>query len=393
MASVTPRRNPSGAIIWRVNYRVDGKQRQDTFDSERSAREYGRLVDRVGGDAARAVLMARDRDIAEIPTLRQWCATYLDPSNGWLTGITEGTRDGYAKLAERSFLAILGDIPLDALTKQDVARWVHWQEQQPPASGRAEKMSAKTVKNYHAVLSAMLAAAVEAQQIQANVARSVRITPGMQSEMVFLTEQELQAIVDAMPAHYRALTLFLAGTGMRWGEATAITWGDFDLAATPPTARVTKAWKRGPNGTPVLGPPKTRKSTRTISLWPELIDALGEPQAPEMLVFRGIQDGKRMWSTRYRLSAWEPALKRANLGKHPRIHDLRHTHASWLIAAGVPLPYVQARLGHEKITTTVDTYGHLMPEAHVQMADATSLRMGGVLRPVFVPPATLAVTA
>jgi integrase len=44
------------------------------------------------------------------------------------------------------------------------------------------------------------------------------------------------------------------------------------------------------------------------------------------------------------------------------VHDLRHTHAAWLIAEGRPLPSIQARLGHESITTTIDRYGHLMPD-------------------------------
>lgn len=50
------------------------------------------------------------------------------------------------------------------------------------------------------------------------------------------------------------------------------------------------------------------------------------------------------------------------LGVPPfRFHDLRHTHVSWLIAGGAPLPHIQARLGHESITTTIDTYGQLLP--------------------------------
>jgi hypothetical protein len=44
-----------------------------------------------------------------------------------------------------------------------------------------------------------------------------------------------------------------------------------------------------------------------------------------------------------------------------RFRDLRHTHVAWLVAGGVPLPHIQARLGHESITTTIDTYGHLLP--------------------------------
>jgi integrase len=47
------------------------------------------------------------------------------------------------------------------------------------------------------------------------------------------------------------------------------------------------------------------------------------------------------------------------LGKRPRIHDLRHSYASWLIHGGVPLPVIQQTLGHESITTTIGTYGHL----------------------------------
>ena len=50
---------------------------------------------------------------------------------------------------------------------------------------------------------------------------------------------------------------------------------------------------------------------------------------------------------------------KAGLTKSPRVHDLRHTCASWMIAAGVPLPIIQQHLGHESIQTTIGVYGHL----------------------------------
>ncbi|WP_332108264.1 tyrosine-type recombinase/integrase [Mycobacterium branderi] len=57
---------------------------------------------------------------------------------------------------------------------------------------------------------------------------------------------------------------------------------------------------------------------------------------------------------------WWPAVERAQLAPpRPRIHDLRHTCASWMITAGVPLPVIQRHLGHESIKTTIDLYGHL----------------------------------
>jgi hypothetical protein len=70
---------------------------------------------------------------------------------------------------------------------------------------------------------------------------------------------------------------------------------------------------------------------------------------------------------------WIKSCVRAGLDPRPRIHDLRHSHVAWLIAEGAPLPVIQARLGHEKITTTIDTYGHLMPDLQRAAADAASL--------------------
>ena len=57
-----------------------------------------------------------------------------------------------------------------------------------------------------------------------------------------------------------------------------------------------------------------------------------------------------------------------DLRARPRVRDLRHTHASQLIAAGVPLTVIQRRLGHESIKTTSDTYGHLAADADVAAA-------------------------
>ncbi|MEU9747515.1 tyrosine-type recombinase/integrase [Streptomyces niveus] len=78
---------------------------------------------------------------------------------------------------------------------------------------------------------------------------------------------------------------------------------------------------------------------------------------PEGHVFRAAMGGA------WRHANWKPAVAAAvakGLPKRPRIHDLRHTHVAWLIAANIPLPAIQIRLGHESIQTTVDRYGHLV---------------------------------
>ncbi|ULP45285.1 tyrosine-type recombinase/integrase [Mycobacterium lentiflavum] len=77
----------------------------------------------------------------------------------------------------------------------------------------------------------------------------------------------------------------------------------------------------------------------------------------------------------FHTNAWVPAVARARengLSKKPRIHDLRHTNASWLIQAGVPLTVVQRHLGHESIQTTSDRYGHLDRQSSRVVADVVS---------------------
>jgi integrase len=141
---------------------------------------------------------------------------------------------------------------------------------------------------------------------------------------------------------------------------------------------------------PVLGPPKTRKSVRTVSI-PDLVTAELQTRSvgrrPDQLVFPGPAGiGQQAWTKRFHRMAWHPAVAASGIGKKPRVHDLRHAHASWLIAQGVHLPMIQARLGHESINTTISVYGHLAPEAHQQMA----LVIDTVMTPAVIP---LAVTA
>ena len=391
LASVTPRKTSKGVVVWRVQFRIDGKMNQETFTSEKGARDFGALVDRVGGVAARAVLEARQSNPVGTPTLKEFTRKYLDPESGMLTGIEPGTRAGYVRNAEKSFLLILGELPINMITKTDVGKWIAWQEAQPSKIRRGELMAAKTVRNYHALLSSVLSAAVEQELINSNPAYKTRISKGLKHEGVFLSREEFATLLHFVDERYRRFLLFLAGTGCRWGEATAVTWGDINFDSTPPTIRIDKAWKKSATGSPVLKHPKSSRSIRTISLWDELVEALGTPGESDELIFGSPETGTHLWPGRFRSSIWLPMVDRATdkdlcaeqgvkwLSKRPTVHDLRHTHASWLVASGAPLPFVQARMGHESITTTIGVYGHLLPDAHIQMSEMMSQNMAGVL--------------
>ncbi|MEH3078188.1 MAG: site-specific integrase [Quadrisphaera sp.] len=379
MSSIRPRRRNDGSTYYSVLFRDEGKQRSRSFERHDAARRYQRLVDSIGPKAADEMVdIPREADLP--PTLAEWLEHHLKHA----TGITEGTRADYQRLAERSWLPTLGAVPVDAVSRDAVAAWVG--RQAKALTNRGTPTSAKTISNAHTLLSTVMASAVQAGHRADNPCRGVRLPRTERDEMVFLSHAEFAHLVAAVPEFWRPLVATLAGTGVRWGEATALQWGDVDLEADVPVLRVARAWKRGGPGGRTLGAPKTRRALRSVSLPPEVADAL-RPHAgdSEALVFTG-KNGNRVDHRYFHRAVWKPAVAALagdrvepttgevtpGRGKRPRIHDLRHSHASWLLGAGVSLHVVQRRLGHESITTTVDVYGHLADSALAHAAAASS---------------------
>lgn len=269
----------------------------------------------------------------------------------------------------------LGHLPLDAVTRDDVAAWIRTQE----ASGAASK----TIRNRHALLSAAFTRAVDDGTTASTPARRARISRTVRREMTFLTPAEFELVLQRATPHYRPLLLTLFGTGLRLGEATALQIGDLHLEDVPATLTVARAWKNGG----VLGPPKTARGRRTIALPREVAEAprdVAGDRAPGELVFvnmggRRVQQATLhdLWQTWIDDTEWEPRTRSRvprspALRKVPRIHDLRHSHAAYMISRGVNLYDLRHRLGHESIQTTADVYGHLLPESQIQAARAAS---------------------
>ena len=99
----------------------------------------------------------------------------------------------------------------------------------------------------------------------------------------------------------------------------------------------------------------------TVEVLRAHLDQFGE-RSPDALVFTTVQ-GRMLHPNNLNERVWKPTVEAAEISVRPRIHDLRHMHASWLISRGVDLLIVQRRLGHESIVTTADRYGHLIPGA------------------------------
>lgn len=189
--------------------------------------------------------------------------------------------------------------------------------------------------------------------------------------MVFLELDEFDLIHDQMTDRWKPLFFWLVSTGMRFGEATAITVGD--IHQSDGTARINKAWKYSTEGRK-LGLTKSRKGQRTINLPTDVFEVIDLSRDPVALLF-DTQSGGSISAQLARNKGWLPARTKATaagLRKEPRIHDLRRTCASWMLNSGVGIHVVQSHLGHESIQTTVDRYGHLDRTAGKTAADAIS---------------------
>lgn len=407
MAQIQARTRVDGTTTYRVGYRHDhgdGRKLHWTgaFETADGAVEAKNMIERMGPELALATLDTRNREVEDRPPLvSEMLETHLTSLGAHAT---VGTVDDYRRMAARTWLTRLGPLPLDALEREHVVEWVRWQRAQETARSIAARKKAresglteppprtyapKSIVNAQGLLSDVLDAAVEAGHIPRNVASAVQIAHDAEpEEMIMLTSSEFAKLLVQIPPHWQPLVSFLAGTGARWGEATALRSSDFDLEDERPYVRISRAWKKGVRGTSYIGSPKTRRGVRTVTLSAGVAEMVRPrveaARADGGLVFRGDRGGNPHHSHFY-ARVWQPAVVRASLGKTPRVHDLRHSHVSWLLARNVILPVIQRRLGHESITTTVDRYGHLAADAHAGAADATEDALGLALPAVELP--------
>ena len=182
-------------------------------------------------------------------------------------------------------------------------------------------------------------------------------------------------------AHLIALTLL--STGLRIGEALALTWDDIDLDKRTLKVNKTLFEKPATSGGFDFMPPKTEDSNRTVSFNQELAEVLKKMKVQynkEKLI--GLRDPKSKWCDLVFVGRMQQPVRSTTIsGVFNKIykacgiddvngtHVLRHTHITMLVEAGVDLPVIMERVGHSNINITLDIYTHVTKKMQQQSDD------------------------
>jgi integrase len=328
-----------------------------------------------------------DTQAARLP-LADFLKSFLDyyKSDG---GVEPQTWADYRFHIDAYIVPVLGKIALSKLTTRDIDQWSL--ALRAKISARTSKpLSERTLSYAAAVLRRALQFAVDWNYIAANPA-SARIRTAKRRRKIttskiqyFTPEQSRQFRLAVRGDRFEALYLLALMTGMREGELFGLKWTDLHLDASLLTVNHSLAHtkrKKGEEGERVvLKGPKTVGSRRTIELPSITVSVLREHQGRQQDQRIAAREDWReegyVFTSRFgtpldwgnTLHRFQALCKKNDLPKI-RFYDLRHTHASLLIAEGVHPKKIAERLGHSSIKLTMDTYGHLFEGSDRESAE------------------------
>lgn len=349
MAAISRYRTTRGETRWRVRYRTPEKRQTDKrgFRTKRDAQAWAEQLE---VDKRRGLYIAPS---AGRVTLGEYAAEWLASKHK----LKPSTRARYQVVLDTAIADHAG-IAIGDVSRALVREWV---------SDLSVDLAAASVHKSIGVLRQVLAMAVAENRLAINPADGVELPAVTAAEQRFLTLDQLRALAGA--AGDNAPLVWVLGTcGLRFGEACELRWRDVDLPGR--RIRVTRSVALV-GGEFVIGSPKSGKS-RTVSLPEFVAELLGDGGDPGELVFPDSQGG-HMRGTNVRRRWWADAVAAAelfpsvaiNAAGEPvtaysfKLHELRHTAASLAIQAGAHIKSLQAMLGHESASLTLDRYGHL----------------------------------
>lgn len=292
------------------------------------------------------------------------------------TQVKHSTWDSYRRNLENHVLPTLGGLPLQKLTPGHLNRLYAALLEDGSRKGGGG-LSAKTVKNVHGAISKLLADAADQGLVGRNVgatAKPPKPKKNGTAEIRFWTPEELSAFLRHVgDDHFYALWHLASMTGMRRGELLGLRWQDIDLETHRCSIRqtvISVAYEVE------ITTPKSHRA-RVIDLDTGTVEVLRtlrrsqseelDSAAGEAPVFRK-RDGTMPHPDVVR-TMFDRRIKASGL-RRIRFHDLRHTHATIGLRAGVPVKVMSERLGHSTPAFTLQQYAHVIPGMQAEAAEA-----------------------
>ncbi len=270
----------------------------------------------------------------------------------------------YRELLRLHIVPYFGERKAETIRSLDVERFRN--ELAAGATVTARKPGPRTVNKCLTLLVGVFNYAKRHRIVVGNPAEEMDKLPTNPRQPVVLTADELRKVFAALVDPYRIPLLLIAYTGAREGEALGLRWSDVNWSER--TVAIRRQYRAG-----LFSDPKTKSSARTVELPAELVLELRRwrlacPKGPHDLICPSEKGGPMSGSVLLQ-SGLYPAEDRAGV-RRARVHDLRHSFASNLLAAGVDVVTVSKALGHANVNITLGVYSHSIPGKRLGATDA-----------------------
>lgn len=282
---------------------------------------------------------------------------YSELLYAWLTEkekeVRHNTITNYSRTITRKLVPEFGNYDLDEFTKDILQEYIY---------SLSEHMKHESVANVTKVLSQSFLYAVDRNIIKESPYKRIKIPRDKEmKEIKVFTVDEVEKILSLKKYSQQKKDMVdvAVRTGMRIGEILVLSWADINLQDGFLTVRKTLSG-RDKNGNPEIAEPKTKYSRRRIDLDKRCIEIFRRIRAENNAEYVFCKKDGSIIGRESITQSFKRMCKAASI-PYRSFHALRHTHASILLSKGIHPKIVQERLGHSKISTTLDTYSHLIP--------------------------------
>lgn len=283
--------------------------------------------------------------------------------------VRQGTWENYEKAVRLYIIPELGEIKLKELQP------LHIRELERGLANRGRSAMANHV---HAVLRLALKQAARENLIARNPIDQMDSPRRPAPRVNYLSPEQIQHLLKAAEEDpFYAVYVLAVTTGMRIGEILGLCWADVQLEDAVLKVRQQVTQTRGGL---TVSEPKTKAGRRIILLPRLAVQALKQHQdqqgrPTEGLIFH-TSKGTAIYRTNFYKRSWYPVLDRAGIPRI-RLHDLRHSAATLLLAEGIHPKVVAERLGHSRVSTTLDIYSHVLPGLQKEVANRLDALLEG----------------